>query len=112
MPFVEHYSILQGLLENNFKKLDPDNYNKIIEFTRSYNIAWYQVYNKKTDRTVSNELTPIEFTIAMLYSRNWRAKEIAAHMHISERTVSNYIQVIYEKLNINGRKELGKYLLT
>ncbi|MBR3968674.1 MAG: hypothetical protein IKJ93_03705 [Clostridia bacterium] len=112
MPFVEHYSILQGLLENNFKKSDADNYNKIIDLTRSYNITWYQVYNKKTDRNVTNELTPTEFTIAMLYSRNWRAKEIAAHMHIAERTVTNYIQIIYEKLNINGRKELEKYLLT
>ncbi len=112
MPFVEHYSILQGLLENNFKKSDTENYNKIIELTRVYNTSWYQVYNKKTDANVTNELTPTEFTIAMLYSRNWRAKEIAAHMHISERTVTNYIQVIYEKLNINGRKDLVKYVLT
>ena len=112
MPFVEHYSILQGLLENNFKHTDNDNYNKIIELARTYNTTWYQVYNKKNDGKVSNELTPTEFTIAMLYSRNWRAKEIAAHMHIAERTVTNYIQVIYEKLNINGRKELKNYLLT
>ena len=111
MPFVEHYSILQGLLENNFKKSDTENYNRIIELARRYNTSWYQVYNTKTDGKVSNELTPTEFTIAMLYSRNWRAKEIAAHMHISERTVTNYIQVIYEKLNINGRKELEIYVL-
>lgn len=111
MPLVEHYSILQGLLENNFKKTDTENYNKIIELARKYNISWYQVYNKKTDSKVSDELTPTEFTIAMLYSRNWRAKEIAAHMHISERTVTNYIQVIYEKLNINGKKELERYVL-
>ena len=111
MPFVEHYSILQGLLENNIKKHDVENYDKIIALTRTYNTSWYQVYNQKTKSKVSNELTPTEFTIAMLYSRNWRAKEIAAHMHISERTVTNYIQVIYEKLNINGRKELENYLL-
>lgn len=111
MPFVEHYSILQGLLENNFKKSDALHYDKVIELARVYNTSWYQVYNKKTDSKISNELTPTEFTIAMLYSRNWRAKEIAAHMHISERTVTNYIQVIYEKLNINGRKELENYLL-
>lgn len=111
MPFVEHYSILQGLLENNFKRSDIDNYNKIIELARKYNTSWYQVYNKKTYGKVTMELTPTEFTIAMLYSRNWRAKEIAAHMHISERTVTNYIQVIYEKLNINGRKELEKYVM-
>jgi len=111
MPFVEHYSILQGLLENNIKKHDVENYDKIIALTRTYNTSWYQVYNQKTKSKVSNELTPTEFTIAMLYSRNWRAKEIASHMHISERTVTNYIQVIYEKLNINGRKELENYLL-
>lgn len=111
MPFVEHYSILQGLLENNFKKSDALHYDKVIELSRMYNTSWYQVYNKKTDSKISNELTPTEFTIAMLYSRNWRAKEISAHMHISERTVTNYIQVIYEKLNINGRKELENYLL-
>lgn len=112
MPFVEHYSILQGLLENNFKKTYTQNYEIIIQLARKYNTTWYQVYNKKTDGKVTSELTPTEFTIAMLYSRNWRAKEIAAHMHIAERTVTNYIQVIYEKLNINGRKELKNYLLT
>lgn len=111
MPFVEHYSILQGLLENNVKRIDAENYEKVISLARTYNTSWYQVYNQKTEGKVSNELTPTEFTIAMLYSRNWRAKEIAAHIHISERTVTNYIQVIYEKLNINGRKELEKYLL-
>lgn len=111
MPFVEHYSILQGLLENHFKHTDNNNYNKIIDLARTYNTTWYQVYNKKTDGKVTSELTPTEFTIAMLYSRNWKAKEIAAHMHIAERTVTNYIQVIYEKLNINGRKELEKYVL-
>lgn len=40
----------------------------------------------------------IEFTIAMLYNRNWRIKEIAFHLEMSERTVKNYLSTIYEKL--------------
>lgn len=111
MPFVEHYSLLQGLLENNFKKSHPADYEKIISLARNYNMGWYEVYNHRNKGKVTVELTPTEFTIAMLYTRNWRAKEIAAHMHISDRTVTNYIQVIYEKLNINCRKDLEEYVL-
>ncbi len=111
MPFVEHYSILQGLLEKNFKKSHQKDYEYIISLARKYNTGWYTVYNHRNKGKVSLELTPTEFTIAMLYSRNWRAKEIAAQLHISERTVSNYIQVIYEKLNVNSRKALENYVL-
>lgn len=111
MPFVEHYSLLQGLLESNFKNSHPKDYDSIISLARKYNTGWYTVYNYRNEGKVTFELTPTEFTIATLYSRGWRAKEIAAHIHISERTVSNYIQVIYEKLNVNSRKALENYLL-
>lgn len=112
MPIVEHYSLLQGLIENNFKKEYPQDYERIITLARNYNTGWYEVYNQRNKGKVTQELTPTEFTIAMLYSRNWRAKEIAAHMHISDRTVTNYIQIIYEKLNINCRKDLEEYVLS
>ena len=111
MPFVEHYSLFQGLLESNFKKTHPKDYNNVLSLARRYNTGWFTTYNARNEGSVTFELTPTEFTIAMLYSRGWRAKEIAAHIHISERTVSNYIQIIYEKLNINGRKDLENYLL-
>ena len=111
MPFVEHYSLFQGLLESNFKKSYPIDYNNILSLARKYNTGWFTAYNARNRENVTYELTPVEFTIAMLYSRGWRAKEIAVHMHISERTVSNYIQIIYEKLNINGRKDLENFLL-
>lgn len=112
MPFVEHYSLLQGLIETHFKKNHPDYYSKIITAVKDYNTAWYNIYNRRNKGSVSLELTPTEFTVAMLYTRNWRIKEIAAHMELSERTIMNYLQVIYEKLHINGKKELHKYILT
>ena len=39
-----------------------------------------------------------------------RKKEIASHLHLSERTVTNYISYIYDKLHINSKKELEKYM--
>ena len=111
MPFVEHYNLLQGLIENHFKKNRPQFYNKIITLSKQYNSTWYKVYNSRNERSVATNLTNIEFTIAMLYSRNWRVKEIASHVHLSERTVTNYISYIYDKLHINSKKDLEKYML-
>lgn len=111
IPFVEHYNLLQGLIEKHFKKNHPQDYNKIIAAAKQYNLSWHEVYNESNSQAVASNLTHIEFTVAMLYSRNWRVKEIAAHMELSERTITNYITVIYDKLGINGKKELEKYML-
>ncbi len=111
MPFVENYNLLQGLVEKHFKKKHPKDYNKIISISKKFNSAWFEAYNQVNERSVAANLTNTEFTIAMLYSRNWRAKEIAAHMELSERTIMNYITLIYDKLHINGKKELAEFLL-
>jgi len=111
IPFVEHYNLLQGLVEKHFKKAHSKAYNKIITAAKQYNHSWYEVYNKQNEASIAQNLTHTEFTIAMLYSRNWRAKEIAAHMELSERTITNYIAVIYDKLHINSRKELERFML-
>ena len=112
IPFVEHYSLLQGLVEKYFKKDHPKDYIEIIDAVKQYNMSWYELYNQHNENIVANNLTHTEFTIAMLYSRNWRAKEIAAHMDLSERTIKNHIQVIYEKLCISGKKELSQFMLS
>ncbi len=110
-PFVEHYSLLQGLIEKRFKKNHPDTYQKILSFANQYNENWYRVYNWANQGQLPKGLTQMEFTIAMLYSRNWRAKEIAAHVGLSERTIMNYIAAIYDKLQINGKKDLERFML-
>ncbi len=111
MPFVEHYSLMQGLIERYFKKAHPNAYTRITAIAKAYNEAWYHIYNVKNENTVATSLSQIEFTVAMLYSRNWRAKEIAAHLDLSERTIMNYITIVYDKLGINGKKELEKFML-
>lgn len=110
-PFVEHYSLLQGMVEKEFKKDYPKEYEKILQVAKEFNESWYRVYNENSRFKVAENLTPTEFTVAMLYSRNWRAKEIAEHMELSERTIMNYITIVYDKLQINSKKELCGYML-
>lgn len=111
MPFVEHYNLMQGVIENYFKQQHPKDYERILALVKSFNLSWFELHNNISDIKVAQNLTPTEFTVAMLYSRNWRAKQIAAHIGLSERTVMNYIQIIYEKLHISGKKDLEKYIL-
>ncbi len=111
MPFVEHHSLLQGLVETFFKKEHPAEYKRFLPMIQSYQEGWKMMYNRNSGRYVTLDLTITEFNIAMLYNRGWHIKEIAAHVELSERTVKNYIQIIYEKLGISGKKELGQFML-
>lgn len=109
--FGEHYGMTHAYMERLFKKDHPDVYMKIIQIAKSFGSGWLSMHNKQTNNTLTKELTPLEFTIAMLYNRNWKIKEISYHMNISERTLKNYLSVIYEKLGISSRKELREYLI-
>lgn len=110
-PFVEHYSLLNGMVDIHFKKSAPEIFQKILTATKKFNSGWYKTHNEKTGEHIADNLTTTEFTIAMLYNKGWRIKEIAAHIELSERTVKNYIQIVYEKLGISGKRELDKYML-
>ena len=60
---------------------------------------------------ITVHLTTTEFAVAMLFNRNWSVKEISQHMDISSRMVKHHLSVIYEKLDVSNREELGQYLL-
>ena len=53
-------------------------------------------------------LTRREVEIARLASTGYSAREIAAVLHISERTVENHIANVYAKLGISSRRSLIK----
>lgn len=110
-PFTEHHGLLQGMVEVYFKKAAPDALPRILEITQTYNKGWRTVHNAMTQRDVADNLTTIEFTIAMLYHRSWSVKEIADHMDISVRTVNRHIATIYEKLGISNRASLARFML-
>lgn len=110
-PFVEHHGLLQGLVEVYFRKAAPDVLPRIIELTNVFSAGWRKIHNDQTGNDVADNLTTTEFTVAMLYSRGWHAKEIAEHLEISLRTVNRHIAAIYEKLGVSNRDMLGRFML-
>ena len=110
-PFGEHHGLLQGMIERFFQKDYPETYEKIIAITYSFSAGWRKIHHLISKHEVADNLTTTEFTIAMLYNRGWTAKEIAAYMNLSPRTITNTIQVIYQKLGISSKRELGQFML-
>ncbi len=53
----------------------------------------------------SETLTARELEVLHLLARGLRNKEIAARLHVSERTVNFHLANIYQKLNVSGRTE-------
>jgi DNA-binding NarL/FixJ family response regulator len=55
-------------------------------------------------------LSTREREIADFARRGETAKEIAARLFLSVRTVNNHLQSVYAKLGISGRSELARAL--
>jgi DNA-binding NarL/FixJ family response regulator len=56
-------------------------------------------------------LTPREGEVVALVTQGFRNKEIADKLSISEQTVKNHLQNIYDKLGVSDRLELALYAL-
>lgn len=110
-PFGEHHGLLQGMIELFFQKEYPEAFERIIAITYSFSAGWREIHRLVAKQEVADNLTTTEFTIAMLYNRGWTAKEIATYMLLSPRTITNTIQVIYQKLGISSKRELGQFML-
>ena len=110
-PFGELHGLLHGLVEKCFRRNSPGNFNQIITIAAKFRSGWRKVHCLAVPDEIIDHLTTTEFTIAMLYSHDWSAKQIAAHIEVSERTIHNYIAAVYSKLGINGKKSLKQFIL-
>lgn len=110
-PFIEHHGLLRGLLEACIRKSDPDMYRRITEGVLSFSRGWMSIHNSQTKGKVTNELSTMEFSIAMLAGEGWSNKEIAAYLGITVNTIKHYLTDIFSKLNVNKRSELKDYML-
>lgn len=110
-PFIEHHGLLQGLMEVCVKKENPSRYKEFTDAVITFSRGWANVHNNLSEKQIGNTLSTIEFSIAMLASRNWSNQEIGSYLGISLNTVKHYLSSIYEKLGINKRSELRKFIL-
>ena len=107
----EHHGLLQGLIEICLKNDFPKYYTRIIDITYKFSAGWRRIHNPDTNEDVADNLTTTEFTIAMLANRGWTNKEIAEYLDITQRTVKQHLTCIFNKLNIENRKQLKAFML-
>ncbi len=98
-------------MEAVIKKEWPGDFKRIIAITYQFSDGWRKIHNPATGSDVADNLTTTEFSVAMLAARGWTNQEIGRHMNISPNTVKHYISVILQKLHINHRQELKRYML-
>lgn len=107
----EHHGLLQGLIETCMKKDYPEDYARIINITYKFSAGWRRIHNPDTNEDVVDNLTTTEFTIAMLANRGWTNKEISEYLEITPRTVKQHLTCVFNKLNIENRKQLKNFML-
>ena len=107
----EHHGLLQGLIEACMKKDYPEDYARIIDTTYKFSAGWRRIHNPDTNEDVADNLTTTEFTIAMLANRGWTNKEISEYLEITPRTVKQHLTCVFNKLNIENRKQLKNFML-
>lgn len=109
--FGEHHGLLGGMLEAVIKPSWPEDFKRIIAITYRFSAGWRKIHNPVTGHDVADNLTTTEFAAAMLAARGWTNQEIGDHMNISPNTVKHHLSTAMQKLNINHRRELKKYML-
>lgn len=109
-PFIEHHGLLQGVLEACVRKSEPQLYRRLVKGVLSFSRGWIKLHNPSTDNKVTELLTPMEFSIAMLACRGWSNQEIGEMMELSLNTVKHYMTVIFEKLDLKKREQLKEYV--
>lgn len=107
----EHHGLLQGLIETCLKKDYPNYYKRIIDITYRFSAGWRRIHNTDANEDVADNLTTMEFTIAMLANRGWTNNEIADYLEIAPRTVKQHLSCVFNKLNITNRKQLISFML-
>ena len=109
-PFVEHHGMLQGQIENYLRDTDPEEYSRISEKVIAFSRGWMKIHNPDSVNKVTDRLSPYEFSLAMMAARGKSNQEIADYLHISVNTVKAHLSVIYQKVEVSNRRDLGRFL--
>ena len=111
MPFVENTDLIEPLLtELSNKGIYREETMAIIKLAKSYQQAIAAMNKTIGGEAAKPKLTDREREIALLVVDGLTNREIAAGLSISENTVKTQLKRIFEKLGVNSRALLIKYL--
>ncbi len=100
--FKELATAIQTVLENR-RYLSPQIVDAVVEYL--------QRTEGKDDGT-AEKLTSREREVLQLLAEGKKTKDIAAQLHVSERTVESHRQSIMQKLDMHSLAELTKYAIS
>lgn len=121
LPFTDHTCIASiiSILKLSYSNEEYSNYvlpheeehqSSNIDIDKLLSICERQLKGigviKKALLQEKSPLTPREREVALLAKERLSAKEIAAKLYISERTVTTILGSVYSKLEINSKREL------
>ena len=109
-PFIEYHGLLQGVLEVCLRKSEPEIYKMLVDGIIAFSRGWMELHNAQMKKDVTNLLSPLEFSIAMLACRDWTNLEIARYLGLSVNTVKHYVSDILEKLQIDKREKIKDFV--
>ncbi len=101
MPFVENYHYLKKLLTNSAWQ-DISFIRRIVELGEDYDSRQRHWHEQASRPTVFAALTARECEIVALMAGHFSNREIAEKLFLSEGSVKQYINQIYQKLHIDG----------
>lgn len=101
LPVYKYEAKKMGVAGFLNKNINPD--ELVASLLRVYH--GHSCFQSDKQDIVIEELTSVEKQIIQLVSTGMKRKEIAGKLYISERTLSNHLQHIYEKLNVTSSIE-------
>ena len=109
-PFIEHHGLMLGQIEACIKPTEPENYKRLSQVVIAFSRGWMDIHNPQLQSSVTDKLTPMEFSIAMLASKGWTNREIADHLSMSVNTIKHYLSRIFQTLGVEKREELKPFV--
>jgi excisionase family DNA binding protein len=112
-PLADGVHACGGLVEKLLKREYPEHFDAVVGQARRAIPNWIAFHNLFTKESITQILSIRDYQIALLAARGVPNRRIAEHFNISQGTLNNRMQVIYELLFISGKspkKELAKYV--
>lgn len=109
-PIAEYTMTLWGIMDELLERDYPDEHAHVMELAKCSFANWMTFHNQFTKEHVTTILTPQEYHAAQLLAGGATYAEAACSMKLSVGRFKNIISAVYDKLNVNGRRELSTYI--